>query len=176
MPVAAGDWFDPLLADAPASLRRFHPDDLHMTVAFLGACGSGRAKAAFATAEGHDASAFRIELDRLVPMGDPRRPSALSALVAEGHDEAVAIMDTLRPTMWRAAEAKPDGRPAKPHITVARPPRRAGASERRAAIEWAASKPPIGVTLTIDRLCLYTWSEDRRLRQFRVVDEVPLLP
>ncbi|HHH29547.1 MAG TPA: hypothetical protein ENK57_14535, partial [Polyangiaceae bacterium] len=152
MPVAPGDWLAPLLADAPAGLRRFHPDDLHMTVAFLGGCGRERAEAAFATASGHTLSAFAVTLDRLAPMGNPRRPSALSVLVARGHDEAATVMSLLRPAMWEAAGAKPDTRPAKPHITVARPPRKAGAKERPAAVEWATSKPPIGEVLTIDRL------------------------
>jgi len=174
MPVPAGDWFAPVVSDAPSSLRLFHPDDLHMTVAFLGGCGAERAAAAFATARPHQSSSFAITLDRLAPMGNPRRPSALSVLLADGHDAAVAVIDALRSAMWEAAGAEPDTRPAKPHITVARPPRKASASERRAAVDWATSKPAIGETLTIDRLCLYTWSDDRRHRQFRVVDQLPL--
>ena len=175
MPVTGGDWLDALLSDAPSSLRRFHPDDLHLTVAFLGGCGAERAKVAFATATDHPLAAFRVELDRLAPMGNPRRPSALSLLVSGGHDEAVAIIESLRPVMWRAAEAERDTRPALPHVTVARPPRRATATERRVAVEWAERKPRLGEILTIDRLCLYTWSDDRRARQFRVVDEIPFL-
>lgn len=146
-----------------------------MTIAFLGRCGPERGRAALATAEGHALRSFRVRLDRLAPMGNPRRPSALSLLVTDGHDQAVALMNALRPAMWEAADAEPDTRPAKPHVTVARPPRHASPDERRAAIEWAASQPPVGEMLTIDRICLYTWSDDRRLRQFRVVEQTPLL-
>jgi 2'-5' RNA ligase len=174
MPVDAGEWFAPLVADVPPNLRVFHPDDLHMTVAFLGGCGEEAARSAFVLAEGHPAPPFTVTLGGLAAMGNPRRPSALSLLLEEGRDQAVAIIAALRDDMCKLAGARPDDRPPKPHITVARPPRRANGSERRAAVAWAESVAPLGAKVTVDRLCLYTWSEDRKVRQFREVASTPL--
>src|SRR5688572_3648888 len=92
LPVAAGRWFAPLVADAPAHVRVFHPDDLHLTVAFLGRAGPDRARAAWAVAEGVRAQPFVARLGALKAMGNPRRPSAFSVLLGAGHDEAVAIV------------------------------------------------------------------------------------
>lgn len=178
MPVDAGTWFAPLVAGAPPGLRIFHPDDLHMTVAFLGGCGEERARAAFAWAVNGaidiPGGPFDVTLGALAPMGNPRRPSALSVLLQSGLDEAVTIIAALRPAMWAATSARPDHRAPKPHITVARPPRRATGAQRRAAVAWAESIAPLGDGVTIDRLCLYTWSEDRKVRQFREVASTPL--
>jgi hypothetical protein len=38
-PLKAGPWFTGLVADVPSGIRVLHPQDLHLTVAFLGACG-----------------------------------------------------------------------------------------------------------------------------------------
>ena len=96
-----------------------------------------------------------------------RNAVALSVVLDVGRDDAIALIAELRDPLIAAAEARPDGRPPAPHITVARPPRRATASQRRAAVAWAEAKPPIGASLTLDRLALYTWSDERQTRQFR---------
>ena len=36
------------LPEVPASIRRFHPEDVHMTLAFLGGCGEQAAERALA--------------------------------------------------------------------------------------------------------------------------------
>ena len=162
-------WFDALVADAPDDVRVFHPEDVHMTVAFLGACGEDAAMRAWALADGLEAAPFDAVLDVLIPLGNPRRPSALSATLSQGKEQAVAIMRALRDPMIEAAGARPETREPLPHATVARPARRASAEERRRAVAWATAKPAIGIALTIDTLSLYTWSEDRRVRQFRAV-------
>lgn len=174
LPVVAGDWFAPLVADAPTSLRLFHPDDLHLTVAFLGSCGEERARGAFSLADDVHASPFEVRLETLKPMGNPRRPSALSLTVSRGHAEAVAIMRALRDDMLTLCDAPPETRAPVPHITVARPRRNARGDERRAALDWAAGKAAVGATLTIDAIALYTRSEEPGDRQYRTVVHCPL--
>jgi RNA 2',3'-cyclic 3'-phosphodiesterase len=174
IPVAADGWLDGLIADAPDELRVFHADDLHMTVAFLGPCGEEAALAAFDTAEPWSSPAVAITLAALSPMGNPRRPSALSVLLERGGAEVSGIVTQLRPAMWRAAGATPDERPAKPHVTVARPRRRADDDERGRALAWAAGKPPLEVDLSVSRLALYTRFDGKsppegRRRAFRIV-------
>jgi len=169
--MSADGWFAPLVADAPDTVRVFHPDDVHLTVAFLGSCGLERAQAAWASLPDQLPPAFELELAGLVPMGSSRRPSALSLTLNRGHAAAVALLGSLRDRLCDAAGAKRDGRQPKPHITVARPLRKASASQRKQALAWAAAKPALGVSLRVDRIALYGWSADRRIQQFRIVAE-----
>ena len=168
--VPTDGWFAPLVADAPDHLRVFHPDDVHLTVAFLGGCGEDAAMAAWARADLSDGMpAFDATLDTMRPMGYPRRPSALSLTLSDGHDEAVAIMRGLRDPMVAAAGRPPETREPLPHITVARPARNCSPAERKAAVVWAKDKPSLQAAVRIETLSLYTWSDDRRQQQFRAV-------
>ena len=169
MPVATQSWFAPLVADAPARVRVFSPDDVHLTVAFLGPCGEARARAAWATMADAVFPPFPVELGALKPMGNPRRPSALSVTISRGHEPVAQLIGELRGPACEAAGARTDNRPPRPHITVARPQRAASPDERRAAVAWAASKAAVGAQLTLGELALYAWAYDRRVRQFRVV-------
>ncbi len=171
LPVDAGRWLTPLVRTAPAHVRLFHPDDVHMTVAFLGAVGPEAAERAWATVLGYQSSPIELSLGGLRAMGNPRRPSALSVLVESGNDRVAALIAALRGPACAAADARPDDRPPLPHITIARPARDASADERRAAVEWARAQPPVNAKVVLDRLVLFTWATDRRERQFRVVHQ-----
>ena len=171
VPVPAAGWLEGYAADAPAGVRVFHPDDLHMTVAFLGSCGEERAALSWDEIGRYTGGPFEVALAGLEPLGNPRRPSALSLVVTRGRSEAIALLVALRDALTIAAEAEPDDRPPLPHITIARINRRASPRERKAALEWARAKPPVGVAAVLERIVLYTWTEDRRERQFQVVQE-----
>jgi RNA 2',3'-cyclic 3'-phosphodiesterase len=159
----------------PQGFRVFGPRDVHITVAFLGPCGRELAERALATLdEGLASSRFEpvdYALGEVIPLGHPRRYSALSATLARGNAEAAAIIGALRDPLCAAAEARPDTRPPLPHATIARPRRRAGNDERRAGLTWARSLDLSRVVGTIDRVALYTWPEERRESLFRVVAE-----
>jgi 2'-5' RNA ligase len=173
-PVTAGPWFDELVANAPREVRVFHRDDLHATIAFLGNCGVERASAAWRTAEGFSSAPVQAVLGALVPMGNPRRPSALSLVLIEGREQAAPIIGALRDAMCDAAGFRRDTRAPLAHITVARPKLRASSQERKTAVAWAESKKPVAAPVVLDRIALYTWSENRKERQFRIVEARPL--
>jgi len=172
--VPAGPWFSALIADAPKQVSVFHPDDLHMTVAFLGGIDEAQAREAWSLTTNLDADAFSIRLAGLAAMGPARRPSALSVMLDQGKAEAVAIMRALRDDMIAAVGGRPDTRQHLPHITVARPRKKAGSAERHAAVSWAEAKAPLGTTMTLDHLALYTWSNDRQEQKFRLVERLSL--
>ena len=67
-PIAPGRWFDRVSAP-PSGIRRFHPEDLHATVAFLGAV---REEAARAAAEGEIESHERSVADEAFEGGQAR--------------------------------------------------------------------------------------------------------
>ena len=159
----------------PAQLRRFHPEDVHMTLAFLGGCGEEAALRALAALDEQLARlrppALDSTLAEVVPMGSRRRYSALSALLGDGRAEATALLTQLRDPLMDAAHCQRDTRDAKPHITLARPKGRATDADRAAGIEWASSLELGHIHARLDRIALYTWSEQRFERLFRIVAE-----
>lgn len=179
LPVDAEGWLAPLLATAPPGLRHMHPEDVHLTVAFFGGVDEDAALRGWAVGAAARSAPISVRLSGLAPMGNPRRPTALSVVLDQGREEAIALIASMKDDMLSAAGARSDTRAIKPHITVARPPRKASAAERKRAVAWAEDVDPVGVAVTLDRVALYTWSEDRRerkprgggRRQFRVVVE-----
>jgi 2'-5' RNA ligase len=175
-PVSGG--FVESLPALPKNFRRFEPDDVHLTISFLGACGEERARAAWAAlqtcVQELAVTALPITLAEVVPMGSARAYTALSALVGQGREDAMARLAALRDTLADAANVKRDKRPPKPHVTLARPNRRASDEDRQAGLSWAASVDVRTVACVLDRVALYTWSDVRRERLFRIVAELLL--
>lgn len=167
LPVPAADWFAPLVAGAPSCVRLFHPDDVHITVAFLGRAGEERALRAWEVVRDLRCEPIEVTLAELKGFGSSRRPSALSVTIAEGHDEVAALIARLRGPMIEAAGARPDDRPPLPHLTIARPSRGATPAVRKEAVRWAESKGAVNARVVLDSIALFTWSEDRKERQFR---------
>lgn len=166
LPVPSG-WLDRALKGAPGKLRRVHGEDLHITVAFLGACGSERALRAFDQLDaGLD---VEVVLDRIHGFGGQRRPSAYSVVVAEGNDAVVAYLSRWRDRLLLAANARPDPYEPHPHVTVGRPPRRAAPEVAHEIHAWATSTTPLAERVRIQDVALYTWAEDRSARQFEIV-------
>lgn len=167
-------WFDRVVVDVPPRVRRFHPEDLHLTVAFFGAAGEERARRGWAASEAFALTAQTISLGPVVPMGNPRRYSALSALVANGHGALASEMGRTRDAILDAAGARLDDRPPKPHLTVARPQRKASPADRDRALAWGRALPTAGVEIPLTHLALYAHGENRAERLFRVVERRPL--
>lgn len=161
--------------DPPPGFRRFHPEDLHVTVAFLGQCGDAAAERALSEL---DASLLRaplrpieISLGEIVPFGSPHRYSALSFVVVAGQEETCRSIGGLRDVLADAAKVAREARPARAHVTVARPSRRASEMDRRRGLAWARGLNLQAVHTRLDRIALYTWNEDRSQRLFRIVAE-----
>lgn len=164
--VPTGGWWT-RVTEPPHGVKRFAPEDVHCTVAFLGPVGEQAAMAAFALAPEWPTGVLEVTLGDVVPMGNPRRPSALSAIVADGRDVLAAAIGAVRADLCRAAGARTDDRPPLPHVTIARPTRSANRSEVRAAIEWARRLDLGRPLVELSVLALYTRSDDRNVRLFR---------
>lgn len=168
LPVDPAGWYPARVADPPPGFRRFHPDDLHLTVAFLGGVDEATARAAWAAAPA--APDFETTLGPVVPLGNPRQGyTALAATLESGRTAVEGWMGRAIAPMRAAAGLAPERRPPLAHCTLARPGRRADAGDRRLGLDWAAALDLGGVRLRLDRLALYTWSADRTRRQFRIV-------
>jgi 2'-5' RNA ligase len=165
----------------PPSVRCFHPEDMHLTLAFLGGCGQGAAERALATLDAELSRAplagLCISLGSVEPFGGSRRDyTALSALLVEGRVEVSRCLAELGGLLSEVAISRRPSRPPKPHVTLARPRRRATDADRASGLEWASTLELGGVRQTLGRIALYTWSELRRERLFRIVAERKLLP
>jgi 2'-5' RNA ligase len=112
---------------------------------------------------------FRVGLDRVVPMGNPKRYSALSALLSAGREEIEHMIARTRDTLCDAAGAPRDERPPKPHITLARPQRKATHPQRQAGLQWADAIDLRSVDLRLSQIALYTAAEDRNQKLFQIV-------
>jgi 2'-5' RNA ligase len=163
------------LPDPPRWFRRFHEEDVHLTLAFLGGVGESAAERSLAALDERLAStpvpSLQVSLGEVVPMGSRSRYTALSALLGRGRPEATACITALRDLLTETANGRRDTRAAKPHVTIARPRGRATDADREAGLVWAAQLDLGAVHATLDRIALYTWSELRQARLFRIVAE-----
>jgi 2'-5' RNA ligase len=164
------------LPPPPASVRCFHPEDVHLTLAFLGGCGEAAAERALATLDVElvraPLAALPISLGEVQPFGGSRRDyTALSALLGEGRVEVTRCLTELGGLLCESALSRRPSRPSRPHVTLARPRRRATDADRASGLSWASSLELGGVRQTLGRIALYTWAEVRRERLFRIVAE-----
>jgi 2'-5' RNA ligase len=140
-----------------------------MTVSFLGGVTQEEARAGW-QALGWSLGPVTASLGRVVPMGAPHRYSALSIELVDGREELEQAITACRDAICDAAGARRERRPAKAHITIARPLRRAGDAEREAGLRWAKRLDLRNQRVKLDSVALYTWADDRRERQFKIVE------
>lgn len=159
------------MAQLPAGLRRFCPEDLHITLAFLGAVDEATAWAAWHAAPQPPAGGFAVAARGWRALGPPQRPSAYGLIVDEANDTLAAWIAQHRDAIRAAAGLEAERRPALPHVTLGRPPRRGGQAIRERAERWLAAAAVPDWQFRLDRLALYTWSNDRRSRLFARVAE-----
>lgn len=159
----------------PASFRLFQPEDVHLTLSFLGGCGEQAAQQALSGLDEvlrrAPVPSLEVSLGEVVPMGPKREYSALSALLKRGRAETEACIAKLRDVVSDAALTPREKRPPKAHITVARPGRLVTAAGREAGLTWASSLDLSSIVTRLERIALYTWSERRHETLFRIVAE-----
>lgn len=182
-PDPEGNWFvglpatvdagllDAVLAGAPPFLRRFHPADLHVTLAFFGRLAPERVAAVRDRLATLEAGAVDVGGAALVLLPGPRRPTAVALAFGPGAEVLAAVIASQRPGLLAAAGCLPDERRPLPHLTVARPPRRMDGRGDRALRAWAAAvvvPSPLPVRLGPPRL--FGRSLDRAVRRFQALD------
>ena len=143
---ALAAWAD---AAAPAVVRRVPPDNLHLTLAFLGSRDEDGAAAVGARLPG-----LGRPLEPLRTAGalwlSPRRPSVLTVALRAGPDLA-SVRTELVAALEEASGFEPERRPFAPHVTVGRVPRGARIDTRAALAAPAPERVFDVVALTLYR-------------------------
>jgi 2'-5' RNA ligase len=137
------------------ALRVVGPQNLHVTLAFLGYLPEKAIGAVAEVVHGVRAPAPRVEL-RPEPVGKPRGRPRLFALDAQS-EQAVALQADLERELVARRLYKPEKRPFWSHVTVARVrPERRG-SKRPARVERAPGPLPeaLAEAFFADRVTLY---------------------
>jgi 2'-5' RNA ligase len=156
-------------------VRVFAPSDLHVTLAFIGSADEEDARRAWDLVEGFASlRAITGSFERVKPLGHPRRPSALCAMVDGGSEAFAEMINEARGPLLEAADAPPDNRLPLPHMTLARIQRRARGAERRQAVRWAEGLDVRDASFTAASVALFTWATDRAERLFQIVERQDL--
>jgi 2'-5' RNA ligase len=138
-----GLWPDPASRDRLARLagqfqppggRRHHPDDLHITLVFLGQVDAARQPCIYQVADSVQASSFTLRLDtlghwprpRILWCGPNEVPGSLQRLVADLQQGLLAC------------GFEPERRRYKPHVTLHRKVHHAKTDTLEQPIEWQA--------------------------------------
>lgn len=156
----------------PLRVRVFTSSDRHVTLGFLGPVQELDARKAWDRIG--EFPSFRPvtgSFSGVEPLGHPRKPSALCAMIAAGREPLGGMIAEARATLLSTAGAAEDSRAPLPHMTLARIQRRANAAERREALRWARGIDLRGATFEARSIALYTWADDRQDRLFRIVEE-----
>jgi 2'-5' RNA ligase len=157
LPVPPLPWLDDVLADRPPGARQVQSADLHVTVAFLGACSRGAAARAFSTPTPE--GPFSVELARLQPFGNRARPNTWG-LVPADPEPLRGFISTHRNAMTDAARAPRDRHQTpRPHISVLHTTRSVTEPQRKALRAWARTHSDLAQPVVLDRIALYRSSE-----------------
>jgi 2'-5' RNA ligase len=166
-----GDHFASLRSGAPDGLRWFAPEDLHVTIAFFGAFREERVEEVKSAIMSLPPPDIRVTAGPLLALPSARHFSAVSLSIAGGSGAAAAWLKRHHEELMSAAGLPPDPRESVPHITIARPLRKAPPRQRRTILNWMRQWQPLPAVFHLHRLALYQGMEDRTERQFHILAE-----
>jgi 2'-5' RNA ligase len=112
-----------VIPDDVRGLRRVPPENLHVTLAFLGFTPDERlpAAAAAATAAAAQVAPFRLAFEGAGRFPERGRPRVVWLAIADGRESVLALGAAVA-TGLRERKLSFDDRPLSPHLTLARVP------------------------------------------------------
>jgi 2'-5' RNA ligase len=175
LPVDAAALPPAAFARLPAGTRKMADADLHITVAFLGAVGRDAALKAWHALALEAGQALTTHSASPAALGSPSAPTALGLDLEAGPGDGAltAFIARWRDPLCTAAGVASDPRPIRAHVTLGRPPRRAGPEWRPELDRWLREPIP-QQPLYLDRIALYTRAAAESGRRFEAVAEQSL--
>lgn len=143
-------------------------DQLHLTLGFIGNVETPVAESIQAGLHYLEADAFELRLQGAGRFGTAERPRNL--WVGTSPEAPLVAIHGQVQSVLKAAGLKPDQRPYKPHVTLARMGRNAGATDPFLARFAQVRSPPFWV----DRISLFRSTLGQRGSQYAVVDRIAL--
>lgn len=108
-----------MLANTGADLKLVKPQNIHLTVRFLGNISPPMVDAIYEEMKQVSFTPFEIELRGLGAFPRLSRPRVVWAGIRKGADQLVKIFEQLEPRL-RGLGFKPDTKGFSPHLTIAR--------------------------------------------------------
>jgi len=174
--VDVGDWYAAIATTVPERVRVLHPEDVHVTLAFLSGVAPECAMAAWEAARTVALLPMTVRLARMIPMGPAEGWTALSATIGVGSEEVANAMLAVRDLATDAAGARRETRAPLPHVTVARLHAKASNTHREAARAWADALLLDPIELRLTDIALYTGRRERPAGQpaYQIVERATL--
>lgn len=162
------DWIADLRRGAPHAIRWLQPEDCHVTLAFFGRLSGEKVGEICERLAATAPQQTPATIGKPLLLPNARRFSAL-AFSIESEALRNAIAEQRDPWMT-LADRPPEHRDPLPHLTFARPDRRASSAQLRAIRNWMDElNPPRDSAAAFEGPMLFTWADDRTQRQFKVV-------
>ena len=108
-----------MLADTGADLRLVKPENIHITLRFLGDISPSLVDGIHGEMERIDFTPFDVEIKGIGVFPNPRRIRVVWAGIRRGASELGEIFNQLEPRLRRLG-FKPDSKGFSPHLTIAR--------------------------------------------------------
>ena len=108
-----------MLANTSADLKLVKPQNIHLTVRFLGNISLSMVDAVYEEMKQVSFSPFEVELRDLGAFPRLSRPRVIWAGIKKGANELVNVFEQLEPRL-RGLGFKPDTKGFSPHLTIAR--------------------------------------------------------
>jgi 2'-5' RNA ligase len=145
--LALAAWGAQVAQRAGGALRAVPPENLHLTLAFLGAREQAQAGAIGAIVAATTNAAPQLTLTDPLWL-PPRRPNVLTVEVTDATGALTTLHSSLVAALHEGAALAPEARPLRPHITV-------GRVRRNQRIDADLPEPPPSATFTATTLTLY---------------------
>ncbi len=108
-----------LLAQTGADLKLVEPQNIHITVRFLGDITPATAEKIFEAMQQVQFTPFNVQIKSLGAFPDLRYPRVVWAGITEGVDQLKTVFSQLEPRL-RSLGFTPDPKGFSPHLTIAR--------------------------------------------------------
>jgi RNA 2',3'-cyclic 3'-phosphodiesterase len=108
-----------LLAQTGADLKLVEPQNIHITVRFLGDITPATAEKIFTEMQQVQFTPFNVQIKSLGAFPDIRYPRVVWAGITEGADQLKTVFNQLEPRL-RSLGFAPDPKGFSPHLTIAR--------------------------------------------------------